>query len=185
MKAQILSRYALYLAIFLVMGLTPNIGYIKIGVIEVTLMCIPLVVITMHLGWKGAIFGGFCFGLTSFVTAFTLGSSLVGILGIANWFVVALIPRILVGLILAGIILVLPKICKKFFWKTLIVAIFALLINHFAFLTFYFLLAHESFKIIFSLVWINTLIEWPAVIIISTALSHFIKYVQEKEMQHY
>ena len=57
-------------AVILLMWLVPFIGYIKVGVIEITLLMIPVAVGAITLGPSyGAVLGG-VFGLTSVLMAF-------------------------------------------------------------------------------------------------------------------
>lgn len=91
-------------AIILIMAFTP-LGYLKIGIIEITFLQIPIIIGSIILGpVDGAILGGI-FGLTSFIQCF--GSSPFGtvLLGINPFFtfIVCMIPRILMGW-LSGII---------------------------------------------------------------------------------
>lgn len=78
-----LVLYALFIALTLLLGLTP-IGLIPLGFINVTVLHIPTIVGTIVLGWKaGLLFGG-CFGLASFLSvcglAMTPPSALAGAL---------------------------------------------------------------------------------------------------------
>lgn len=57
-NSQKITIYAFYLAIMLIMNFVPYLGYIVIpGVLSLTLMIIPVAVITVHLGKSGALFG--------------------------------------------------------------------------------------------------------------------------------
>ena len=60
---------ALLVAICLLLGLTP-IGYIPIGAIEITLLCIPVIIGTVTEGLGVGLILGFFFGLTSFLQIF-------------------------------------------------------------------------------------------------------------------
>ena len=68
-KTRILTTTAVLAAICLLLGLTP-IGYIPIPPIEITLMCIPVIIGTIMLGLRSGLILGFIFGLTSFLTIF-------------------------------------------------------------------------------------------------------------------
>ena len=57
---------ALLVAVCLLLGLTP-IGYIPIPPIEITLLCIPVIVGVMTQGLGAGLVLGFFFGLTSFL----------------------------------------------------------------------------------------------------------------------
>jgi uncharacterized membrane protein len=60
---------ALLVAVCLLLGLTP-IGYIPIGAIEITLLCIPVIIGTITEGLGVGLILGFFFGLTSFLQIF-------------------------------------------------------------------------------------------------------------------
>lgn len=70
MKAKTLTTLALMIALTVILGLTP-LGYIPIGAIEITLMCIPVVVGTLVLGLKPGLILGLAFGVTSLIKALT------------------------------------------------------------------------------------------------------------------
>ncbi|MDD3193294.1 MAG: ECF transporter S component [Oscillospiraceae bacterium] len=99
-----LVQLAILIAIMLVLAFTP-IGYLKVGIIEISFMTIPVVVGAIILGpGAGAILGG-VFGLTSFIQCFgmsTFGMTLLGVNPIFT-FLVCMAPRILMGY-LSGVI---------------------------------------------------------------------------------
>ena len=70
-----LTITAVLAAICLILGLTP-IGYIPIPPIEITLMCIPVIIGTISQGLRTGLIMGFVFGLTSFLTIFIRPSAL-------------------------------------------------------------------------------------------------------------
>ncbi len=70
-----LTIAAVLAAICLILGLTP-IGYIPIPPIEITLMCIPVIIGTISQGLRTGLIMGFVFGLTSFLTIFIRPSAL-------------------------------------------------------------------------------------------------------------
>ncbi len=94
-----LTQLAILTAIIAVMAFTP-IGYLRVGVISITLIPIPVAVGAMLLGpSSGAILGGI-FGLTSFVQCFGLdpfGTTL-GQISVFSTLLLCFIPRILAGL---------------------------------------------------------------------------------------
>ena len=77
-KAKTLTLVAVLIAVMLLFGFTP-IGYIPLGVIQITLMCIPVIIGTLVLGLKTGILLGAIFAITSFVQLFT-GSSIFNVL---------------------------------------------------------------------------------------------------------
>lgn len=107
---------SLFVALIFLLGLTP-LGLIPLGVINVTLLCIPVAVGTMHMGWKRGLLLGLAFGMTSFVSAvFVKPSALVQPLMAANMFYMAImtfLPRLCVPLVVWGAYRLLDWLQKK------------------------------------------------------------------------
>ncbi len=111
----------LFMAIIIIMATVPNIGYINLIVIKVTMVHVPVIIGSVVLGPKlGAVLGA-TFGITSLLVN-TFNPSLlsfafspfyqVGNIGGNGWSVViALLPRTLVGII--------PYFVYQFFVKIL------------------------------------------------------------------
>lgn len=97
-KIRRLVTLAVLVALILLFAFTP-IGYLKIGVIEITFMCIPVSVGAILLGPAAGALLGALFGLTSFVQCFgtsALGAFLLSVNPVATAFV-CLVPRTLCG----------------------------------------------------------------------------------------
>ena len=96
-----LTMTALFLALILLFGLTP-IGLIPLGFVNVTILCVPVIVGTLLLGLKTGLVLGACFGGVSALSAFGIygtPSALAGALVAANPFLAAVMcfaPRLLV-----------------------------------------------------------------------------------------
>ncbi len=91
---------ALFAALIVVMTFTPYLGYITVGIIEITTLHIVVIFGAVVLGPKyGAVLGG-VWGLTCIMRAFQLG-----IIPFQNP-MVSLVPRMIVGII-AGLIAML------------------------------------------------------------------------------
>ncbi|MBR6786154.1 MAG: ECF transporter S component [Clostridia bacterium] len=110
-----LTQLSVLVALLIIFGFT-SIGYIKIGVIEITLNVIPVAVGAIVLGpYAGAICGA-VFGLTSFWQAAS-GTSAFGAMlfqhSPVNTFILCFVPRLLVGLLTALIFKALMKPCKN------------------------------------------------------------------------
>ena len=113
----------LFMAIIAVMTFIPNVGYINLIVIKATLLHVPVIVGSIVLGpKKGAVLGA-PFGITSLIKN-TLEPSLlsfafspfyqVGDIGGNGWSVViALVPRILVGVIPYFVFTGIEKLLKN------------------------------------------------------------------------
>ena len=97
--------YALLAAITVIMGLTP-LGFLKVGIVEITFLAVPVIIASVTLGCAGGAVIGGVFGLMSFLQALTgtsqFGAMLVSI-NVFSTAVLCFVPRILMGL-LAGLI---------------------------------------------------------------------------------
>lgn len=110
-SAKKLTQYGLILSIMALMTFVPMIGYLKIGIIEATLMHIPVIIGAILFGVKGGVFFGVCFGVSSLISGIIyptpLSMALLGTnaeFGLYNLFlivVILFIPRILVGIVAA------------------------------------------------------------------------------------
>ncbi len=98
-----LSLVALFVALIFLLGFTP-IGLIPLGFINLTILCIPVVIGAMYFGLKTGLLLGFFFGLVSLMRALGISgapSSLVGTLlgkNVLLVVVLCLLPRMLVPL---------------------------------------------------------------------------------------
>ncbi len=90
-----LSALIALLVIFSFTGL----GYIKIGVVEITLNVIPVAVAATVLGPAAGAICGAAFGITSFIQCFGLSAFGTALFGInpAGTFILCLVPRVLAG----------------------------------------------------------------------------------------
>ena len=97
-----LTLTALFVALIFLLGLTP-VGLIPLGFINLTTLCIPVVIGTMMMGLKSGLLFGFFFGLVSMLSA--LGVSMMApswigasLLGANALYLIAacFLPRLLV-----------------------------------------------------------------------------------------
>jgi uncharacterized membrane protein len=100
------------IAFTLILGLTP-IGFIPnpFNILPLTLMCLPVIIGTVILGWKQGLILGFVFGLTSLILGFATAYAIIQshpFAMIAGIF----IPRLLIPLIAWGIYKVTAKLPK-------------------------------------------------------------------------
>lgn len=118
----------LFSAIIIIMAFTP-LGYIPLGVINATIIQIPVIIGALFCGPKQGAFLGFLFGFTSFLkntitpatlSAFVfspvLAANMFGIKGIFFSSFICFVPRILVGVLPYFIYKGLKKLSK---WKSL------------------------------------------------------------------
>lgn len=116
---------ALFAAIIVIMAFTP-FGYIPLGVINATIIHIPVILGALFLGPKLGAFLGFIFGLTSMLKATFIGgtvSSFVfspvlaagmdGAVGAVKSILICFVPRILVGVLPYYIFRLIRKYIRK------------------------------------------------------------------------
>ena len=119
---------ALFSAIVIIMAFTP-LGYIPLGIINATIIQIPVIIGALFCGPKQGAFLGFLFGLTSFLkntitpatlSAFVfspvLAANMFGIKGVLFSTFICFVPRILVGVLPYFVYKVMKKFSK---WKML------------------------------------------------------------------
>lgn len=114
-KTRYMVELAMMIAIILLMAFTP-LGYIRTPFLTVTLITIPVAVGAMILGPKGGMVCGLAFGLTSFYTALTAPSVMMGAFMAVNPLYVAIlciVPRTLEGLFCGLIFKALRKATKN------------------------------------------------------------------------
>ncbi len=96
---------ALFVALIVLLGFTP-LGLIPLGFINVTILCVPVIVGALFMGWKNGLILGLTFGLTSFLSAVIKPSALVATLMAASPLCVAvmsILPRLCVPLTAYGV----------------------------------------------------------------------------------
>ena len=105
-----LTVSAVFIAIIAVLSLTP-LGYLKVGIIEITFMVLPVALGGILLGkWEGLLLGT-AFGVTSLIQCFGMspfGTALFGI-SPAGAVVVCLAPRMALGFFSAWLFEALSK----------------------------------------------------------------------------
>jgi len=118
---------ALFSAIIIIMAFTP-LGYIPLGVINATIIQIPVIIGALFCGPKQGAFLGFLFGFTSFLkntimpatlSAFVfspvLAASMFGAKGVLFSTFICFVPRVLVGVLPYYIYKGMKRFSK---WKT-------------------------------------------------------------------
>lgn len=117
-KTKKLTLMAFFLAIELLLLFTP-LGFLPLGVISITLMHIPVIIIAITMGKKEGAMLGFVFGLCSLLNAtfkptltsfcFSPFITIGGTSGNLSSILIAFIPRILLGFLAGYIYEVLAK----------------------------------------------------------------------------
>ncbi|MBQ4075308.1 MAG: ECF transporter S component [Clostridia bacterium] len=106
---------ALLMALILLFGLTP-IGFINVGVVYITFLCIPVLIGTLALGLKTGLILGICMGSVSLFTGLRAPSALVAPILQKNilWVIIlCYVPRLLVPMAAHGIRRLMAKENEK------------------------------------------------------------------------
>ncbi|MGY5139183.1 hypothetical protein ACUZ9N_00325 [Mycoplasmopsis gallinarum] len=114
---------AIYLALFLLSGLTVYFGYIPLWNTQITYLPIIVVFATVHLGFAGAMTAGLGFGFSSFLAAMMLGVIKY------QYPDISILPRVLLGLIVYAIYRLLRMNEKNKLWKFAFLSILASILN--------------------------------------------------------
>ena len=109
-----LTVYGVLIALILVFTFT-SLGYLKIGVVEITLMCIPLIFGICYGRLKAGILLGALFGATSFYTCFGISAFGVALLDYSplRTAFTCIVPRILTGVFASLIYSLIEKRGKE------------------------------------------------------------------------
>jgi len=182
-KTQKLVFAAVLTSLILVMAFTP-VGYLKIGVVEITFLTIPVSIGAILLGEYFGIYFGFLFGITSFVQCF--GASFFGTFmssqSLSGAFVTCVISRCLVGYITGVVFKLCSKRDKKGFASFVTSAVASSVSNTILFVgSFLLFFANKAYilgdsfasipAIITTLVTFNSLIEIATCAIIAVLIS--------------
>jgi len=114
-KLQFMTITSLLAALVVLLGVTP-IGFINVGVIYITFLCVPVIVGALAMGLKCGLILGACMGLVSFYTALRAPSALVAPImqsGVVYACILSLAPRFLVPLVTYGV----KVLCEKWAGK--------------------------------------------------------------------
>lgn len=103
-KLRTMVTYSILIAIMAVMAFT-HLGYIKLGIVEITLMSLPVIIGVGFTGIKGGLILGTVFGITSFLQCFGTSAFGVALLEINPilTFILCMLPRIIMGVISGGV----------------------------------------------------------------------------------
>ena len=105
---------ALFVSLIVLLGFTP-LGLIPLGFINVTTLCVPVIVGALLLGWRSGLLLGLAFGVVSVISAFVKPSALVSTLMGASpllMVVMSILPRLLVPLVACMVYRLLEKRTK-------------------------------------------------------------------------
>ena len=170
-----------------------GLGYIKVGIVEITLNCIPVAIGAIVLGPAAGAVCGATFGITSFIQCFGMSAFGAILLGISpvRTFITAFCTRVLVGLFTGLIFKALKEkktigcavasLCCPLLNTFLFISTFILLFRNTAFQTFYNQLGSENIvKFFIAFCGLNGLLEIITCFIISTPTSRVLLEVNRK-----
>ena len=131
-RSKIVTMAETALLTAILMAFTP-LGYLRIGITQITFIVVPVAVGAVLLGPKAGAFLGLVFGISSLMQPESLA-----MFGIIPWqtIVVTIVPRILVGLVPAFLFKGLNKVSKKRSLNAAISCLVAPLTNTILFLGF-------------------------------------------------
>ena len=191
-----LTTMGILTAIMILMAFTP-IGYIKAGVVEITLYAIPVAIGAILFGPMGGLYLGTVFGLTSFLQCFGMsafGTTLFSLKPVAT-FILCMVPRMLMGFLSGYICQLMKKYCSKTIVNYLVTSFAAAFLNTVFFTTMLLIFFYSTdfirsmvvdmqaanpfiFAVMF--VGINGLVEMIATMVVSTPLAKAIAKVWDR-----
>ena len=182
-----LVELALLVAIEILLSFTP-LGYLRVGVIEITFMTIPVAVAAIMVGPIESMIVGAVFGITSFIQCFGMSPFGVAMMAVSpiGALTVCLLPRILMGLFAGLIFRALSKKNPRSFPAALVTSFSAAALNTILFVSLFFLLFHNAsfaigeatidfsgmniFDLLVFLAGINGLVEAGVCTVVGTAI---------------
>ena len=185
-----LTVYALFLAIMLVMGLVPGLGFIPTPVAGIAIIQVPVILASYFLGYKGGMFFGLVFGITSIIKCFiqpdvfaTIIMNAGGIKTIGLMIICLVIPRVLIGLTTRATYDLIYRFDKTRLLSMGLSAFIGTLTNTVFFLGAFYLFAREAcmtgfgaatekalFDMMLGVVTFNGVIEAVASVVLCTAI---------------
>jgi uncharacterized membrane protein len=187
-KTRRLVFLAIWSAIIVVMAVTPYVGYFPFPFLPVTLtlLQIPVIVGAIMLGPVDGAFLGLVFGITSMIqapflqapTAFLFNPFVTG--GSYKSAIIALVPRILIGVVAAYVFRLVKKIDKTEAFAALAAAVIGTLTNSVLVLGGFFVFFKDKlasgktaqffFKVLVGIFVSNSLLEIAATALVVTAV---------------
>lgn len=183
LKIRTIVTLGAYLSIMIIMNFTPQFGYISLGGPNtLTLMLVPVILITLHYGWKGAIFGWTAFGILSIAATPIYSPSVLSLYGVGGTFVLYLLGRWSAMLVIILIVwLVRHKFKLNIWWQALLIGIFTPLANTTFVLGYATALNNTNFFALLAISGINIGVELGVSIASSIAMVPLVKYLIQKE----
>ena len=179
LNTKVLTTYALFLAIMLIMAFVPGLGFIPTSVAAIVIIQVPVIIASYFLGFKGGMFFGLVFGLTSVIKCFTEPDAFAMI--IMN--ICLIVPRIMIGVTSRAVYTLFNKFDKTRISSMAVAAFVGTITNTILFLGAFYLFAKDAcmaqfgaatadalFKMMLGVVTLNGIIEAVTSVIICTAV---------------
>lgn len=149
--------YALFMAIMLVMGLVPGLGFIPTPVAGIVIIQVPVILASFFLGYRGGILFGFVFGITSVINCFIQPDAFASVILSAGsigkivllMFLCLIVPRVLIGFTSRVTYDLMCKFDKSKVFSMGLAAFIGTITNTVFFLGAFYLLAKESCMVTF------------------------------------
>ena len=189
-KVHKITLTAILMAIIFLMQYTP-LGYLHIGLVEITFITIPVVIGAIVLGpWYGAFLGA-VFGATSFAQCFSssvFGAALLALNPVATFFC-CMIPRILIGIVAGFLFRILTKVDHSGIVSFIITSVAGALTNTVFFVGMVVAFFQNTYfdgsgfwAIFLSFFTLNVALEVLACTVVATALSKVMMHFILKEV---
>lgn len=155
MKIREFTLTTVFLAIILLFALTP-IGFIHLGVIKATIIHVPIIIASIILGPRIGAFLGLAFGISSVVTN-TMAPTLlsfafspaVPVLGTSHgsiWALfIAIVPRVIVGVVPYYLNKTLQKVLSKEKWSLFLTGLLTTVLHTFLIMGSIALIFHDAY----------------------------------------
>ncbi len=200
-KTKDLVLFAILTAILVLMAFTP-IGYLRVGVVEITFMMIPVIIGAAACGPLVGAGLGLVFGVTSFAQCFGISAFGTLLFSLQPYFtaILCIVPRVLFGLI-AGFLYKGFRLIKKMpvaVCDGLTMLLGAIIHTALFVVLFYFFFGkadafaaygNDFFTIVWALVGVNGIVEWCVCLFIGTAILNAVRFFFDrkpvKKNKHY
>lgn len=189
LNTKVLTTYALFLAIMLIMAFVPGLGFIPTSVAAIVIIQVPVIIASYFLGFKGGMFFGLVFGLTSVIKCFTEPDAFAmiimnagGLKTVGLMIICLIVPRIMIGVTSRAVYTLLTSLTRPEFqaWRSppcrnltntiLFLGAFYLFAKDACMAQFGAATADALFKMMLGVVTLNGIIEAVASVIICTAV---------------
>ena len=185
LNTKVLTTYALFLAIMLIMAFVPGLGFIPTSVAAIVIIQVPVIIASYFLGFKGLVFG-----LTSVIKCFTEPDAFAmiimnagGLKTVGLMIICLIVPRIMIGVMSRAVYTLFNKFDKTRISSMAVAAFVGTITNTILFLGAFYLFAKDAcmaqfgaatadalFKMMLGVVTLNGIIEAVTSVIICTAV---------------